>query len=172
MPKRIALFLGLSGLCAALAYAMSAMIDWTLPPSPTVVEITAGDSVTWNGSFVSHPLIETDASFSTSGTLLTASGTTYSLVFPTPGTYYYVCGVHGIQMTTTVNVAPACPTGPFATLDIDANGAVEALTDGILLVRYFLGLRGDALIAGVLGNCATRTLPADIQAYIAAHAVP
>lgn len=172
MPKRIARLSGLLVLCAALAYAMSATIDWTLPPSPTVVEITAGDSVTWNGSFVSHPLIETDASFSQSGTLLTASGTTYSLVFPTPGTYYYMCGVHGSLMPTTVNVAPACPTGPFAVLDIDADGSVEALTDGLLLIRYFMGLRGKALIAGAMGNCASRTLAADIEAHIAAYIAP
>jgi hypothetical protein len=172
MPKRIALFLGLAGCCAALAYAMNATITWDLPPTPTVANISAGDSVTWNGNFDFHPLLETDASFTQFGTLVNGTGVSYSKVFAAPGTYYYMCGVHGAQMPTTVNVAAPCPTGPFATLDIDANGAVEALTDGVMLIRYFLGVRGDALTAGALGNCASRTLAADSEGHIAAHVVP
>lgn len=172
MPKRIAGLSGLLVLCAALAYAMNATIDWTLPPTPTVADITAGESVTWNGSFVVHPLIETDATFTQFGAVVKASGSTYSQVFATPGTYYYMCGVHGSSMPTTVNVAPACPPGPYAPLDIDADGTVEALTDGLLLIRYFMGLRGKALTADAVGSCATRTLAADIEGHIAAYLAP
>ncbi len=52
-------------------------------------------------------------------------------------------------------------------LDIDGNGRVDALTDGLLLLRYLAGLRGDALINGALGSGATRTLAVDIEATIA-----
>ena len=172
MLKRITLILVLPGFCAALAYAMSATIAWDLPPTPTVANISAGDSVTWNGNFGFHPLIETDASFTQFGALVNGTGASYSKVFASPGTYYYMCGVHGAQMPTTVNVAAQCPTGPFSPFDVDANGAVEALTDGMLLIRYLLGVRGDALTAGALGNCASRTLAADIEAHIAARVVP
>jgi len=172
MSNRIAACLGLLGGVAALAYAMNATIDWTLPPTPTVVDIRAGETVTWNGSFAFHPLIETDAGFTVFGATVNAAGTTYSRTFDVPGTFHYMCGVHGSLMPTTVNVAPACPAGPFATMDIDADGAVEALTDGVLLIRYFLGLRGDALIAGALGGCASRKLATDIEAYIATRVVP
>ncbi|HQA33935.1 MAG TPA: DUF2341 domain-containing protein [Casimicrobium huifangae] len=54
-------------------------------------------------------------------------------------------------------------------LDIDGNGRVDALTDGLLLLRYLTGLRGDALVNGALGSGATRTLAADIEAAIAAR---
>ena len=57
-------------------------------------------------------------------------------------------------------------------LDIDGNGRAEATTDGLLVIRYLLGVRGDALIAGALGVGATRTNAADIQAYIASLLPP
>jgi hypothetical protein len=50
--------------------------------------------------------------------------------------------------------------------DIDGNGNVDAATDGVLIVRYLMGIRDDALVAGALGPRATRTLPADIANYI------
>src|SRR6185436_11177821 len=49
-------------------------------------------------------------------------------------------------------------------LDIDAN--VDPATDGLLVMRYLFGLRGDPLIAGALGGSPTRTMPGDIEAYI------
>jgi len=51
-------------------------------------------------------------------------------------------------------------------LDIDGNSRVDALTDGIILVRYLFGIRGTALVAGALGVGATRTMPSDIATYI------
>ncbi len=52
------------------------------------------------------------------------------------------------------------------TLDVDADGKVDALTDGILILRYLFGLRGQSLVQGALGPGATRTAPADIEAYL------
>ena len=34
--------------------------------------------------------------------------------------------------------------------DIDGNGEVDALTDGLMLLRYLFNLRGDSLIAGAV----------------------
>ena len=51
-------------------------------------------------------------------------------------------------------------------LDIDGNGTADALTDGLLLIRYLSGLRGATLIAGVIGKGATRFTAPDIEAYI------
>jgi hypothetical protein len=51
--------------------------------------------------------------------------------------------------------------------DIDANGAVDALTDGLLFLRYVFGFRGAILISGVVaGNCTRCTAPL-IESYIA-----
>jgi hypothetical protein len=52
-------------------------------------------------------------------------------------------------------------------LDIDDNGVVDALTDGLLLLRYFMGIRGDPLVAGALGQNAQRHTADAIAAYIA-----
>ena len=51
--------------------------------------------------------------------------------------------------------------------DIDGNGRPEATTDGLLMTRHLLGLRGAALVSGALGAGASRTLPADIESYLA-----
>ena len=50
--------------------------------------------------------------------------------------------------------------------DIDANGTVDALTDGLLLLRYLFNLRSDALISDVVAENATRTSAKDIEEYI------
>ena len=52
------------------------------------------------------------------------------------------------------------------TLDVDGNGAVGALTDGILVLRYMFGLRGQSLIQGAIGAGATRTTAAEIESYL------
>jgi subtilisin family serine protease len=51
--------------------------------------------------------------------------------------------------------------------DVDGNGRTDALTDGVLVIRYLFGLRGLPLVAGALGAGATRTEPAAVEAYIA-----
>lgn len=50
--------------------------------------------------------------------------------------------------------------------DIDKNGSIDALTDGLLLLRYTFGLRGDNLIDGAIASDALRSLAFDIEAYI------
>ena len=57
----------------------------------------------------------------------------------------------------------------YATFDIDQSGSVDALTDGLILLRYFFGLRGDALINNVISPDANRASSADIEAYIESH---
>ena len=50
--------------------------------------------------------------------------------------------------------------------DIDGNGQIDALTDGLLMLRYLFGLEGDTLITGVIAQDATRTSSADIEAHL------
>ncbi len=61
------------------------------------------------------------------------------------------------------------------TLDVDGNGIVEAATDGVILLRGMLGLKGDALIAGALGvappSGVWRNTGALIEAHLAANCV-
>jgi len=50
--------------------------------------------------------------------------------------------------------------------DIDGNGVVDALTDGLMLLRALFGLSGDNVITGAIGNEATRISATDIATYI------
>jgi Zn-dependent metalloprotease len=50
--------------------------------------------------------------------------------------------------------------------DIDGNGSVDALTDGLILLRYLFGLRGDSLISGTIAVDADRVSASDIETYI------
>ena len=53
-------------------------------------------------------------------------------------------------------------------LDIDGNGKAEALTDGLLVIRYLFGFRGESLTAGAVASDAQRRTPEDIEAFISA----
>ena len=55
---------------------------------------------------------------------------------------------------------------PFATLDVDNNGVSEASKDGVLIVRYLLGMRGSALTSGVIGAGARRSSTVAIETYL------
>jgi hypothetical protein len=56
--------------------------------------------------------------------------------------------------------------GVGTALDIDGNGAIAALTDGLLVLRHLFSLTGNSLISGVVaGNCTRCTAP-DIEAHL------
>jgi len=50
--------------------------------------------------------------------------------------------------------------------DIDGDGEIDALTDGLLTLRYLFGLQGDTLINGVVASDATRTSAEEIEAHL------
>ena len=52
--------------------------------------------------------------------------------------------------------------------DVDGNGSVGALTDGLLLLRFLFGLGGNALTEDVVGEGAIRTDSAGLEAYMSA----
>jgi len=51
--------------------------------------------------------------------------------------------------------------------DSDADTKAEALSDGLLLIRYLFGFQGQSLVAGATGADAQRTESADIETYFA-----
>ena len=51
--------------------------------------------------------------------------------------------------------------------DIDGDGEIDALTDGLLLLRYLFGLRGDSLVNGAIATLATRDSSLEIEQYLA-----
>ena len=56
-------------------------------------------------------------------------------------------------------------------LDIDDDGKTEALTDGLLVIRYLFDFSGESLVAGVVSNDAARSKAADIEAYLKADEI-
>ena len=51
-------------------------------------------------------------------------------------------------------------------IDIDGNGEADALTDGLVILRYLFGLRDDVLISDVVASNATLSDATDISAKI------
>ena len=50
--------------------------------------------------------------------------------------------------------------------DVDADGQVEALSDGLMIIRRLFGFSGESLVAGALSASAERTDPDEIAAFI------
>jgi len=67
---------------------------------------------------------------------------------------------------TAVSATFALPSIGLRILDIDKNGQFDALTDGLMTIRYLFGLTGVAITEGALGSLATRTDPQAIVAYL------
>lgn len=65
--------------------------------------------------------------------------------------------------TVTARQAATCA------LDADNDGSIKGLTDGLLALRWMLGMTGTAATAGALGPLATRTVAADIATHLAAQ---
>ena len=88
----------------------------------------------------------------------------------------YLSGLTGVALTNgVIGAGPTSPTPEEVLqhldnikplLDVDGNGRVDPSTDGLMLVRYMMGLRGTALISGALGTGARRTTVPSIETYI------
>jgi hypothetical protein len=74
--------------------------------------------------------------------------------------------VSGNSPLTEAEVQDAVATAAGSFADIDGNGRLDALTDGLILLRYLFGLRGTMLTNGAVASDATRTTPAVIEEYV------
>ncbi len=57
-------------------------------------------------------------------------------------------------------------------LDVDGDGSVDALTDGLLVIRYVFGLRGQSLISNAVATGCSRCTPSPVEAYLASLVMP
>ncbi|MBK8741332.1 MAG: YncE family protein [Betaproteobacteria bacterium] len=88
----------------------------------------------------------------------------------------YLFGLTGPALTSNALGAAATRTNPAViksyldgirpSLDVDGNLNADALTDGLLILRYMFGLRGPSLIAGAFDPTGSRTDATEIAAYI------
>ena len=54
-------------------------------------------------------------------------------------------------------------------LDVDGDSETDALTDGLLILRYLFGFRGDTLISAALSGSASRSEASDIESYLSSR---
>jgi hypothetical protein len=105
---------------------------------------------------------------------LTEADGSYEVAAPS-GTYTLMVSGEGLEQTRveqlqissgeaqTVNVPMALRQG---SLDVDGDGSYDALTDGLLLLRWQFGFRDAALVSGALGAGATRADGAAVDAFL------
>jgi len=78
--------------------------------------------------------------------------------------------IKGTVSSDAIYTNPQDITQRIATLDdladIDGNGNVDALTDGLLTLRYLFGLEGNTLIKDVIADDATRVTAEDIETHL------
>ena len=56
--------------------------------------------------------------------------------------------------------------GEPVTLDVDGNGSIQPLTDGLLLLRDLFGFTGTTLTTGAVGNDCSRCDGSSIDSYL------
>ena len=133
--------------------------------------VTAGDTVTFSGTFANHPLVWTGGDFATK-----SDGTSQQFAFPRPGTYAYYCLLHGDSrgMRGTVRVPgdqhparvsfAASPAAPQPGEPVTFTYTGDPDPDGTL-VRWQWDLDGDGSL-----ETATTT-PSATHTYASAGAV-
>ncbi len=71
-----------------------------------------------------------------------------------------------LALVTFLYFAGSSPAFASFNLDIDDDGKTDALTDGLLILRYMFGLSGETLTVGVVGNDAERPDSDQIVTYL------
>ncbi|MBK7472497.1 MAG: S8 family serine peptidase [Betaproteobacteria bacterium] len=130
---------------------------------------TSGNTVRWNGALnVGESVVLTIAATVKPG----AAGLTVT----SQGTAAYDANHDGANDTNLLTDdagagGAADPTvfavsGVPANLDVDGNGSYDALTDGLMLLRYLFNLTGPPLVSSALGEGAQRIDAPVVLAYL------
>ena len=84
------------------------------------------------------------------------------------GNFFLSASFTGTSQYSAATASKNFLVNPPIRLDIDGNGSYDALTDGLLILRWMFGLTGTGLTSGALGPNATRIVPSEIIAYLTA----
>ncbi len=113
-------------------------------------------------------LLTVDSSGSGTATDPAAEGVTFNVV--TTGTYFVRIRPFNIAATGAYRLMLANMTrDDQSIMDIDGDGDVSSAIDGLILMRWLLGVRGPGLIGGIaFSGAATRTTVVAIESYLQA----
>ena len=157
-----------AALAAAVADTTAGHTDWRLPNKMELESIveTCGSSPSINRSL--FPATPVSAFWSSSSYVSTPSNAW--LVHLSDGETYpnlKTLGAYALLVRGGRSFGAFDANHPLrAAVDIDADGTADALTDGLLVIRYLFGLRGAPLIQGAVGAGAQRLSAAEIEAYL------
>jgi plastocyanin len=84
--------------CAPADFVAASQVDWTFAVNPRCLQIKAGQTVTWTGSFATHPLQADQGDKPNPISTADLSGASTTVTFPTAGTYGFKCQVHASMM--------------------------------------------------------------------------
>jgi azurin len=140
------------------------------------ISLDNGGTLTFTGSadspvsvyfrFEFNPYPDVEPSYNTDSVEVSGEASEYSIDIPALGTNTYSSFLLYIQdRDLPVSVSNVKVTANGANWDFDGNGHMDALTDGLLLVRYAFGLRGDMLSVGVTALDSTLT-SAEVEARL------
>jgi hypothetical protein len=173
-------FVGDANYHAASSSALTLQVGF-VPGAPSLQGVTpAAPSAIGQATLAFLPPADDGGSAITSYTARCINVTTSQVVSATQATSPIVVSPLSVGMAYSCTVVASNVLGDgapsssatitaFASLNIDAstaNGSIyDAATDGVMILRYMLGVRGDAISAGVIGATATRDA-AQIAAYL------
>ena len=125
---------------------------------------------------VESPFEVTDTTFKIHGAIFAGDFANSSTAKFLPGTTQYrdaMVGKHirsydGTFLGLINDIEYRVTTKTKALYDIDLDGSLDALTDGLLVLRYLFGLRNEALVGGTVSETAQRNTSEAVESYIAA----
>ena len=162
--------------------------------SPSVIEGATGATLTFRVYLSPAHTAQVTVAYADAGTGTATSGTDYTAL--TAGTLTFAVGdtiqtipvsvtddsddepnetvIVTLSSATNATISTAQGTGtiiddesPSANLDVDGDGRVRLFSDIILVIRYVLFFRNEALLRGnVIEPTATRTTAQDIEPYL------
>jgi hypothetical protein len=121
----------------------------------------------WTAGVDGFAAIDLDADGNGTADALTDGILSLRYLFDPNGTWNYSDALgSGATRTTRADIQSFLDDAQTAVLDVDGNGAADALTDGILILRYLFDPAGAWNYSDALGGGATRTTREELKAYL------
>jgi hypothetical protein len=142
--------------------------NYTLTLSPAGITDAAGNALASSASTTwSMVLSDLDADGNGTADALTDGILILRYLFDPSGSWNYADALGSDATRTTRSaIRTYLDNGRTLALDADGNGTADALTDGILILRYLFDPNGSWNYADALGSDATRNTRAAIRTYL------